>query len=265
MERPMIFTTLRHEKIDGIAIATFATPDNLNGITEERLDEIEAVLSDCESDPAVRALIITGEGRAFCVGLDLGLLDKAFGDLDYFDMIVARMNRIITRIEQLDIPTIAANNGFTRAGGFEISLGCDFMIVADEAKVGDVHTDAGVVPACVTLRLVRRVGHQNAKEILWAAKWYKGQQAVDIGLAIKSVPLVSLRDEAIAYARTMTDKPRETLAVLKRLMRDGAGLSTAEGAAMELAAFGHYNRTQPFGREGYTAFKEKRVPSWKAA
>ena len=63
----------------------------------------------------------------------------------------------------------------------------------------------------------------------------------------------------------MTDKPRETLAVLKRLMRDGAGLSTAEGAKMELAAFGHYNRTQPFGNEGYTAFRDKRVPSWKAA
>ena len=261
----MPFQTLHFEKTDRIGIMTFATPDNLNGITEQRLDEIEAVLSDVEADHDLGALIITGEGRAFCVGLDLGLLDRAFGDLDWFDHVVGRMNQIITRLEQLDIPTIVANNGFTRAGGFEISLGCDFMIVADEAKVGDVHTDAGVVPACVTQRLVRRVGLQNAKEILWGAKWYKGQQAVEIGLAIKSVPLANLRDEAIAYAKGMTDKPRETLAVLKRLMRDGAGLSTAEGAAMELAAFGHYNRTQPFGREGYTAFREKREPSWKTA
>ena len=261
----MAFTSLRFEKTDRIGIMTFATPDNLNGITEQRLDEIEAVLSDVEHDQVLGALIITGEGRAFCVGLDLGLLDRAFADLDWFDTIVGRMNRIITRLEQLDIPTITANNGFTRAGGFEISLGCDFMIVADEAKVGDVHTDAGVVPACVTLRLVRRVGMQKAKEILWAARWYKGQEAVDVGLAIKSVPLASLRDEAIAFAKSMTDKPRETLAVLKRIMRDGAHLSTAEGAAMELAAFAHYNRTQPYGREGYNAFREKRVPSWKAA
>lgn len=150
------------------------------------------------------------------------------------------------------------------AGGFEISLGCDFMIIADEAQVGDVHTDAGVVPACVTQRLVRRVGLQNAKEILWGAKWYKGPEAVAIGLAIKSVPLATLRDEAIDYAKGMTDKPRETIAVLKRLMSDGAQLSTADGATMELAAFGHYNRTQPFGKEGYTAFREKREPRWKA-
>ena len=261
----MTFTTLRYEKIDRIAIATFSTPDNLNGITEARLDELEAVLSDCETDENLGALILTGEGRAFCVGLDLDLLDRAFGDLDYFDVIVARVNGIITRLENLDIPTIAANNGFTRAGGFEISLGCDFMIVADEAKVGDVHTDAGVVPAAVTLRLKRRVGDQRAKEILWGARWYKGQQAVDIGLAIKSVPLASLRDEAIAYAKTMTDKPRATLATLKQIMRDGHGLSVADGAALELKAFANYNRTQPYGREGYTAFREKRAPSWKAA
>lgn len=261
----MTFATLRYDKADRIAVATFATPDNLNGITEQRLDEIEAVLTDCETDPDLGALIITGEGRAFCVGLDLGLLDKAFADLDYFDSIVARMNRIITRLEALPFPTITANNGFTRAGGFEISLGCDFMIVADEAKVGDVHTDAGVVPACVTLRLRRRVGDMRAKQILWAAQWYQGQEAVDIGLALKSVPLAILLDEAKAFARTMIDKPRPTIAALKGILRNGDGMSIAEGAAMELKVFGHYNRTQPYGREGYTAFREGRTPSWKVA
>ena len=261
----MAFTTLRYDKADRIAVATFSTPENLNGITEARLDELEAVLTDCETDANIGALILTGEGRAFCVGLDLDLLERTFADLDLFDHIVGRMNIIITRLENLDIPTIVANNGFTRAGGFEISLGCDFMIVADEAKVGDVHTDAGVVPACVTLRLVRRVGAMRAKEILWTAKWYKGQEAVDVGLALKSVPLATLLDEAKAFARSLIDKPRPTIAALKRIMRDGAGLSVADGAALELATFAHYNRTQPFGREGYRAFREKRVPAWKAA
>ena len=261
----MDFNTLRYEKSERIAMATFSTPENLNGITEERLTEIEAVLTDCETDEGIGALILTGEGRAFCVGLDLDLLDRAFGDLDYFDIIVGRVNGIITRLENLNIPTIVANNGFTRAGGFEISLGCDFMIVADEAKVGDVHTDAGVVPAAVTLRLRRRVGDMRAKEILWTAKWYKGQEAVDIGLAIKSVPLAGLVAEARAFAKLMIDKPRPTLAALKMIMRDGANMSVAEGAALELKTFAHYNRTQPYGREGYTAFREKRTPSWKTA
>lgn len=261
----MTFTTLRYEKSERIAMATFSTPENLNGITEARLDEIEAVLTDCETDEDIGALILTGEGRAFCVGLDLDLLDRAFADLDYFDTIVARLARIIARLENLNIPTIVANNGFTRAGGFEMSLGCDFMIVADEAKVGDVHTDAGVMPAAVTLRLRRRVGDMRAKEILWTAKWYKGQEAVDIGLAMKSVPLADLVSEARSFAKSMIDKPRPTLAALKTIMRDGADMSVAEGAALELKSFAHYNRTQPYGREGYTAFREKRTPWWKAA
>lgn len=261
----MMFSTLRYEKADRIAVATFATPGNLNAITEARLDDLEAVLTDCETDEAVGALILTGEGRAFCVGLDLDLLDRTFADLDLFDTVVRRLAAIITRLENLAIPTIAANNGYTRAGGFELSLGCDFMIVADEAHVGDAHTDAGVMPACVTLRLRRRVGDQRAKEILWTARWYKGQQAVDVGLALKSVPLADLVAEARAFAASMTDKPRPTLAALKAVLRDGLMLDVADGAALELQAFSHYNRTQPFGREGYRAFREKRVPSWKAA
>lgn len=259
----MPYQTLRYEKADRVAVVTFSTPDNLNGITEQRLDELEAVLDDCAADNDIGALILTGEGKAFCVGLDLDLLDRAFADLDYFDVVVARVNGIITRLENLDIPTIAANNGFTRAGGFEISLGCDFMIVADEAKVGDVHTDAGVVPAAVTLRLRRRVGDQRAKEILWTAKWYQGQEAVDAGLALRSVPLANLMAEALALARSMIDKPRPTIAALKQVLRDGLNMSVAEGAELELRTFAHYNRTQPFGREGYRAFREKRIPAWK--
>ena len=117
----------------------------------------------------------------------------------------------------------------------------------------------------MTLRLKRRVGAQRVKENLWAARWYKARNAVAIGLAIKSVPLATLRDEAIAYARTMTDNSRATLATLKQIIRDGHLHSTAEGAAKELAAFAHYNRTEPYGREGYTALREKRLPSWKVA
>ena len=261
----MTFSTLRYDVTDGIAIATFSTPENLNGITEERLTDLEAVLADCEQNEQIGALILTGEGRAFCVGLDLGLLEKAFDDLDYFDAIVGRLNRIITRLENLPIPTIAANNGFTRAGGFEISLGCDFMIIADEAKVGDVHTDAGVVPACATLRLRRRVGDQRAKEILWTARWYRGVEAVEAGLALKSVPLANLMDETVAFARTLVDKPRAALATLKYILREGVGMSVANGAEFELRTFSAYNRSHPYGREGFRAFREKRIPAWKAA
>lgn len=259
----MTLNTLTYDVADGIGLMTFNTPDLLNSLSEARFADIEAVLDRVETDDDLDAFIITGTGKAFCVGLDLDLLDRAFDDIAYFEHTVRRLAAIIARIEALEIPTIAAVNGFARAGGFEMTLGCDFMIIADEARIGDVHTDAGVVPACVSLRLKRRVGEQRAKEILWTARWYKGPEAVAIGLALKSVPLVSLVDEARSFAQSMTDKPRPALASLKRIFIEGATMGVAEGAELELQSFVRYMGTQPYGREGYRAFREKREPAWK--
>jgi enoyl-CoA hydratase/carnithine racemase len=261
----MNFSTERLTCEDRVAVVTFALPDRLNAISEARLAELEQVLDWVETDDAVRALIFTGEGRAFCVGLDLDLLDRAFDDIAYFERIVRRLAAIIERIEALPIPTIAAVNGYARAGGFELTLGCDFMIIADEAKIGDAHTDAGVVPACVTLRLRRRIGVQHAKELILSARWLTGAEAVAYGLALKSVPLASLLDEAQAFAARFTDKPAAVISCLKNVFQEGEGLDVAAGTALELRAFVTYMGTQPYGREGYRAFREHREPAWHKA
>lgn len=160
-------------------------------------------------------------------------------------------------------PDHAAANGSARAGGFETILGCEFLIVADEAKIGDVQTDAGVVPACVTLRLKCRIGEQRAKEVMWTARWYTGAEAVAIGLAITSVPPASLLDEAGAFAASMTDKPRPAIAALKRIFIEGSELGVDAGTELELKAFVRYMSSAPYGRESYRAYPEKRPPSWK--
>jgi enoyl-CoA hydratase/carnithine racemase len=260
------YSSLRYEKAGGIAVVTFATPNRLNAISEARLDDLEAVLSEAETDEALRALILTGEGdRAFCVGLDLDLLDKAFADLDYFQAIVTRVSQVIARLEALPIPTLAAINGVTRAGGFEFSLGCDFVIVADEADFGDAHTDSGVLPAAVTTRLKRKIGDQKAKALIWSARYLRGQQAVDWGLAIKSVPRAKLLDEAKAFVSTLIDKPRAVIAASKSVLQKADDLTLDEAVANELCVFKAYMHDEPYGREGYTAFREKRTPSWKVA
>ncbi len=262
----MAYSSLRYEIDGGIGVVTFATPERLNAISEARLDELEAVLTDAHADETLRALILTGEGdRAFCVGLDLELLDRAFADLDWFDATVGRVAGIIAKLEALPIPTLAAINGVTRAGGFEFSLGCDFIIVADEAPFGDAHTDSGVLPAAVTTRLKRKVGDQKAKALMWSARFLKGQEAVDYGLAIKSVPRARLLEESRAFLNTLIDKPRAVIAASKAVLQQGEDLTLADAVALELKTFSTYNRTQPYGREGYTAFREKRPPSWKVA
>jgi enoyl-CoA hydratase/carnithine racemase len=260
----MTFESLRFEIAERIATVTFATPQRLNAITERRLEEMEAVMDAVEADSDLGALIITGEGRAFCVGLDLDLLDRAFADMAYFEATVRRLASIIARLEALDIPTIVAANGIARAGGFELILGCDFLIQALEARIGDVHTDAGVLPACVSMRLRRRVGDQRAKEIIWTARWIDGAEAVDMGLAIRAVPLADLAAEARVLAGQFTDKPRAALASQKALFREGADLGVLEGAELEMKMFVAYMGGLPHGREGYRAYREGRVPAWRA-
>ena len=259
----MTYSTLTYQVSDRIGVMTFTQPERLNALSEASLAEIEAVLDAVEADKDLGALILTGTGNAFCVGLDLDLLERAFGDITYFEATVRRLSVIIERIEALEIPTITAVNGYARAGGFEITLACDFLIMADEARIGDAHTDAGVVPACVTLRLRRRIGDQRAKELMLTARWYTGPEAVDIGLALKSVPLASLLDAARALAASIADKPRPTIAAVKQVFIGGAGLGIKEGTQFELNSFVRYMSTQPYGREGYRAFREKREPSWK--
>ena len=262
----MTYSSLRYEIADGIGTVTFATPARLNAISEQRLDELEAVLAELEADRAVRALILTGEGdRAFCVGLDLELLDRAFADLDYFQAVVTRVSRIIARLEALEIPTLAAINGLTRAGGFEFSLGCDFIVIADEAEFGDAHTDSGVLPAAATTRLKRKVGDQKAKALIWSARYLKGQEAVDFGLAIKSVPRLELLEQSRAFLATLIDKPRAVLAASKSILQQTDDVTLDQAVAIELDVFARYMREEPYGREGYTAYREKRAPFWKAA
>jgi enoyl-CoA hydratase/carnithine racemase len=260
----MNFTTLRYVVERGVGVMTFNTPDRLNAITEARLTEMEAVLDQARNDHDLRALILTGEGdRAFCVGLDLDLLSRAFNDLDYFQATVTRVSRVIARLEALPIPTLAAINGVTRAGGFEFALGCDFVVVADEAPFGDGHTDSGVLPAAVTTRLKRKIGDQRAKALIWSARYLRGQEAVDWGLAIMSVPRARLLEESRAFLSTLIDKPREVLAASKSVLQVADDLTLEEAVAGELATFKRYMRDEPHGREGYTAFREHRPPSWK--
>jgi enoyl-CoA hydratase/carnithine racemase len=261
----MKFETLRLEKRDRVAWVTFATPNRLNAITEARLSELESVLDDVESDRDLGALVFTGAGdRAFCVGLDLDLLDAAFADIAYFETIIRRLAVIISRIEALPVPVIAAINGVARAGGFEIALGCDFVIMADEARIGDAHSDSGVLPACAVHRLARKIGDQKAKALFFSARWLTGPEAVSWGLALLSVPRATLLDETAAFVATLTDKPRSCLAALKESLRETDTMTLGDATEYEMKSFVRYMGSEPHGVEGYRAFREKRVPSWRA-
>lgn len=259
----MMPQSLNFEIKNQVGYVTFTTPERLNSIDEARLSDLADVVTAINHDTELKAVVFTGVGKAFCVGLDKDLLVKAFGDMPYFVDIIRRYNEILLKIEDLPIPTIASINGFARAGGIELALVCDLIVISNSAKIGDNHTHFGVMPGGgSTQRLPRRIGEQRAKELIWTAKWLSGSEAVEYGLALKSVPSDQLASEIEKILSDFRKKPRAVLEVVKRTIHQGRGLPIEQAIEIEIEAFSKYMSELPFAREGFNASIENREPSW---
>jgi enoyl-CoA hydratase/carnithine racemase len=177
-----------------VAYARFNRPKQMNSIDETFLADVAWLIDEIRADDSLRAVVLTGVDRAFSVGLDLPLLQKAFGDHDYFETVLRRLNAFYVALEELPVPVVAAVNGIARAGGYEILLAADLVIVADTARVGDVHAPFGVPPGGgASHRLARRVGEQRAKELIFTGRWMDGPEVASSGLALRSVAASSWR------------------------------------------------------------------------
>ena len=250
---------------DRVVIATLNNPRELNGITEEVMDSFERVCDDIERSRSVRALVITGVDDVFCVGLHLKVLDRAFGDHAYFEAVLNRINAILFRLGALPVPVVAAVNGTCRAGGFELMLAADFVLAADEARIGDVHTPFGVMPGGgSTQRLPRAVGMQRAMDIILTGRWLDGAEAAAVGLALRSVPRGDLSGAVDQLLGNIRDKSRRCLAEVKAVMRDGRALDLKSGVSLETERFMRYLAESADATEGFKAFRESRAPRWES-
>lgn len=248
---------------DTVATATLNRPDAMNGISEEVLDGLDRVIAAVGQDSSIKALIVTGAGDTFCVGLDIGLLGRAFAEPAYFRTVLERYKDILLALEALPVPVIAAVNGLARAGGFELILACDLVLVAEEARIADHHLSFGIVPGGgATQRAPRKLGHQRARHLIFTAGWLRGVEAVGYGLALRAVPREHLMDEANELAATFKARSRAALAATKAAMNEGGDLPLERALDVELDHFMRYLETDPSASEGYRAFIEKRDPVW---
>lgn len=254
----------RYEVADRVAWFTIDRPEAMNAIDEDVLADLQALVERVRADPDVRVGVIGGAGDAFCVGLDLDLLARAFDDLDYFASVLQRLNATLLDLEALDVPVIASVNGTTRAGGFELLLACDLVVVADEARVADHHTAFGMMPGGgATQRLPRKIGDQRAKALILTARWLDGPATVAWGLALEHAPRADLRLRTAALAAELAAKPRATLGTVKEAIARGAGLPLPEAVQSEIDTFLAFMRRSEAGHEGFRAYRERREPSWR--
>lgn len=266
MDRPPRASTaggLKVERRDRVVYVTLERPEALNALDEAMVDGLDEILAGIEADPAIRALVLTGAGEVFCVGMDLHCLDRGFRDHAYFRRFLERLGGVLLRMEALPVPVVAAVNGLARAGGLEIILACDLAIAAHEARIADDHMRFGVIPGGgATQRAPRRVGMQRAAELILTARWIDGRTAAAYGLVLRSVPRVDLTAAVEELVDQLRDKSRDALAAAKGAMREGAQRLIAEGVRLEIDRFLEHLERSPDGPEGFAAYREKRPPRW---
>jgi enoyl-CoA hydratase/carnithine racemase len=257
-------STLNYSTTGRIAEAVFARPDELNSLSEETLDDLNDVVASVQADDSVRALVISGQGEAFSVGLSADLLTQAYGDLEYFEHVLTRLAATCLSLEALDVPVIAKVGGTARAAGFELALACDMIVISDSALIGDGQVAAGVVPGGgASVRLPRIIGVQQAREIVFSGRLLTGEEAAKLGLVLRSVPAAQLDGAVAELAAAFTDKSRRALATAKRQINRGLGVDTPTGVEQERRELISYLREPNSDAiEGFRAEQEKRQPSW---
>jgi enoyl-CoA hydratase/carnithine racemase len=266
MPLPPLETT-RYEIADGIATITLNRPEKLNAYNAQMRIELGLLFDETDADDAVRAVIVTGAGRAFCAGADLkGVLDDSAGTPGADDPLSAFLDRVaetIDRLRALPKPTIAALNGLTMAGGLELAMACDLMIAAESARIGDAHANFGVFPgAGGAAVLPRRIGPTAAKYLLFTGETMPAADLVPLGLVNRVVPDGELVTEVDKLASRIASKSPLVLRRMKQAVADGLDQPEATALRLERLVLDAHRHSHDM-REGLAAFVGKRKPEFK--
>lgn len=253
----MEFRGLLYEKRGHIGIISFHRPKVLNAMNTETVVEMKKIFAMMADDPAIRCVILTGEGsRAFCAGGDID--EEATKDvLDAYEFLRTG-GELLETIERFKAPVIAAINGYCLGGGLEFAIACDIRIAADNAKIGSPEINLGGYPGWGgTQRLPRIVGMGRAREIMYTGDKYTAQQALEMGLVERVVPADQLMEKAIELAEQIASKAPMAIRYIKTSVYDGMQCDLQRALQMESALFAHLYATQDT-KEAYRAYLEKR-------
>jgi methylglutaconyl-CoA hydratase len=259
----MPYDTLTLATDAALATITLNRPDKRNAISTQMIDDLLAVLDDCDRDPAVRVAILTGAGKAFCAGMDLEGLQSLAAQSHQQNLDDSRrMARLFRRLYDFPKPLIAAVNGPAIAGGTGIATMCDFTLAVPDAKFGYTEVRIGFIPALVSVFLRRQIGEKRARDLLLTGRIFDAAEAQSLGLVSEIVAADKLLDRARALASTLLANSPTSLARTKALL---AGFARADlDRELELAiAANAAIRSTPDFREGLAAFLAKRSPQWK--
>ncbi|MEU4230467.1 enoyl-CoA hydratase-related protein [Nonomuraea sp. NPDC026600] len=255
-------TSLVHKELaGGIATITLDSPPNRNAMSVRLLGDLERRLNWALTEPDVRVIVLTGAGPVFCSGADLKeqRVEPASGVGDA--PVTASFPEILALIWESPKPVICRLNGTARAGGLGLVAACDFAIAPVTASFAFTEVRLGVVPAMISVPVLRRLDPRAAAEYFLTGEVFDAARAVEIGLLTRAVPAEELDAAVQHYAGMLLKGGPEALAITKRLVRELPGVSFEEGLR-QMTALSAQRFTSEEGQEGIAAFMEKRPAKW---
>lgn len=249
---------------DGVGTLTLNRPEKLNAFAGTMRHELADALDELDHDPTVRVIIITGAGRGFCAGADVGYLAELVErrDVEAMAALVEAGRRVITTMRESPKPVIGSINGVAAGGGANLALACDLRIASDQARLGQTFNRIGLHPDWGgTYFLPRLAGPARALELIWLAEVIDAEECLRLGLFNRVVPHHTLLDATMDIARALVAKPPLALALAKRAVYQSLDRTLPEMLDYELDA---QLRCFESGdaSEGIRAFVEKRTAAF---
>lgn len=242
-----------------IALVQLNRPKELNALHLELMAEVRDALKSLDQDPEVRAIILTGNERAFAAGADI----KQMAGKNAIDMLLIDQFSTWDTIKKIKKPIIAAVSGFALGGGNELVMHCDMVIASETAMFGQPEIKIGVMPgAGGTQRLTRNVGKVNAMEMVLTGKFITAQRAYELGLVNRVVPVELYLEEAVKLAREVAQLSPIAVKLAKEAVLKAYDSPLSEGLEFERKNFYMLFATED-QKEGMTAFVEKRPADFK--
>ncbi|WP_203299215.1 enoyl-CoA hydratase [Marinobacter sediminum] len=256
----MTYNNILLERHDPVALIRLNRPKVLNALNSELMSELSDLLKDLEQDDEVRAIVITGNEKAFAAGADISEMQAMDFSRAYREQFISSNWEQVTRCRK---PVIAAVAGVALGGGCELAMMCDVIIAADSARFGQPEVKLGILPgAGGTQRLTRAIGKAKAMDLCLTGRMMDAEEAERSGLVCRIVPAATLVDEALAMAGQIAQNSLMATMLNKEAVNQAFETSLGTGVDYERRLFWASLDTED-RKEGMAAFLEKRSPDWK--
>lgn len=254
-------TTIVKKVENQVAYLTIQSPP-ANALSSQLIMDLNEYLGEIERDNNVKAIVIHGEGRFFSAGADIKEFTSLQAHSDYEEL-AKNGQQVFQRLEDFQVPVIAAIHGAALGGGLELAMACHIRIVGESAKLGLPELNLGIIPGFAgTQRLPRYVGTAKAYEMILSGEPISGRDAVAFGLANRAVPDESVLEEAKKLGEKIAGKSKPAINQIMKLVNYTRSDKFIAGMEAEAEAFGNVFGTED-AKEGIQAFIEKRKPNFK--